>query len=183
MTRKLTPPAPVTGFTDVCNSELVFEMKVTRIHEDPRVTKPYSDAQWTEVDALGRAVDRDLAAAGARLTQGGEPTFVAIDDMDGPEWNFTALSPKKWQLAEALAWRLRSACARHSTARVVSRRAGAALGASLHWRRDGRPLWRNGDPARSRNPPRRAKSRNSPQRTPVTPALCPRTRTSSLDES
>ena len=52
----------MTGFTDVCNSELAFEMEVTRIHEDPRVTKPYTDAQWAEIDALGRAIDRDLDA-------------------------------------------------------------------------------------------------------------------------
>jgi uncharacterized protein (DUF2126 family) len=142
--------APVTGFTDVCNSELVFEMKVTRIHEDPRVTKPYSEEQWAAIDALGRAVDRDVAAAGVRLTQGGEPTFVSIDDMDGPEWNFTALSPKKWQLAEALAWRLRD---RFSPGGLPFYGQGKwypgepvpRWALSLHWRRDGRPLWRNPD--------------------------------------
>ncbi len=32
-------------------------MSVTRVHEDPRVTKPYTDAQWAAIDALGRAVD------------------------------------------------------------------------------------------------------------------------------
>ena len=142
--------APVTGFTDSCNSELVFEMKVTRIHEDPRVTKPYSDMQWADIDALGRAVDRDLAAAGARLTQGGEPTFVAIDDMDGPEWNFTALSAKKWQLAEALAWRLRDRFAPGSLlfygqGKWYPGEPVPRWALSLHWRRDGRPLWRNGD--------------------------------------
>ncbi|HTO46683.1 MAG TPA: transglutaminase family protein, partial [Burkholderiales bacterium] len=142
--------APVTGFTDVCNSELAFEMKVTRIHEDPRVTKPYSDAQWAEIDALGRAVDRDLAAGGVRLTQGGEPTFVSIDDMDGAEWNFTVLSPKKWQLAEALAWRLRDRFAPggllfYGQGKWYPGEPVPRWALSLHWRRDGRPLWRNAD--------------------------------------
>ena len=41
-----------------------------------------------------------------RLTQGGEPTFVSVDDMEGPEWNHTALSPKKRELAETLLRRL-----------------------------------------------------------------------------
>jgi uncharacterized protein (DUF2126 family) len=140
--------APVTGFTDVCESKLDFEMKVTRIHEDPRVTKPYSDAQWEEIDALGRAVDRELEAGDVRLTQGGEPTFVSIDDMDGAEWNFTALSPKKWELAERLAWRLQE---RFGPGGVLAYGQGKwypgeplprwSLG--LRWRRDGRPLWRN----------------------------------------
>jgi uncharacterized protein (DUF2126 family) len=141
--------APVSGFTDVCESQLAYEMKVTRIHEDPRVTKPYSEAQWEEIDALGRAVDRELEAGNARLTQGGEPTFVSVDDMDGPEWNFTALSPKKWALAETLAWRLR---ARFAPGGLLVYGQGKwypgepvprwAFG--LRWRRDGRPLWRNG---------------------------------------
>jgi uncharacterized protein (DUF2126 family)/transglutaminase-like putative cysteine protease len=141
--------APVTGFTDVCESQLAFEMKVARIHEDPRVTKPYSDAQWDEIDALGRAVDRALDAADVRLTQGGEPTFVAIDDMDGPEWNFTVLSPQKRELAERLAWRLKE---RFAPGGLLVYGQGKwypgepvprwALG--LRWRRDGRPLWRNG---------------------------------------
>jgi hypothetical protein len=37
-----------------------FAMSVTRIHEDPRVTKPYTDEQWEEIEALGHQVDADL---------------------------------------------------------------------------------------------------------------------------
>ncbi len=140
--------APVTGFTDVCESTLHFEMKVTRIHEDPRVTKPYTEAQWAEIDALGEAVDAELADLDVRLTQGGEPTFVSVDDMDGPEWNFTALSPKKWTLAEGLAWRLRE---RFAPGALMFYGQGKwypgeplprwALG--IHWRADGVPVWRD----------------------------------------
>ena len=36
-------------------------MSVERIHEDPRVTRPYTDAQWAAIDALGHAVDARLA--------------------------------------------------------------------------------------------------------------------------
>jgi uncharacterized protein (DUF2126 family) len=140
--------APVTGFTDICESTLVFEMAVTRIHEDPRVTKPYTESQWAEIDALGHAVDRDLVAGDVRLTQGGEPTFVSIDDMDGPEWNYTALSPKKWTLAEDLAWRLRN---RFAPGALMFYGQGKwypgeplprwALG--IQWRADGKPVWRD----------------------------------------
>jgi uncharacterized protein (DUF2126 family)/transglutaminase-like putative cysteine protease len=99
--------APVVGSVDPCETRFDFSMTVARIHEDPRVTKPYDDIRWQAIDDLGNRIDRDLAEQDVRLTQGGEPTFVSIDDMDGAEWNTTALSPEKWTLAEKLAWTLR----------------------------------------------------------------------------
>jgi uncharacterized protein (DUF2126 family) len=142
--------APVSGGVEPCETQFDFAMAVTRIHEDPRVTKPYDETQWDAINALGRRIDTDLAAQDVRLTQGGEPTFVSIDDMDGPEWNTTALSDQKWQLAEQLAWRLRE---RFAPGGLVFYGQGKwypgeplprwALG--IHWRNDGEPLWR--DPA------------------------------------
>ena len=140
--------APVIGFTDPCNTTFEFAMQVTRIHEDPRVTKPYTETQWREIDALGDAVDRELAHHDVRLTQGGEPTFVSIDDMDGPEWNFTAHSPRKRVLAEALMRRLGP---RFAPGGLLYDGLGKwypgeplprwALG--VYWRKDGEPLWRD----------------------------------------
>ena len=140
--------APVIGFTDVCNTEFDFEMTVTRIHEDPRVTKPYSESQWAAIDALGEQIDRDLVAHDVRLTQGGEPTFVSIDDMDGAEWNTAALGKKKRELGEALLHRLR---ARFAPGGFVHDGQGKwypgevlprwAVG--VYWRADGTPLWQD----------------------------------------
>ena len=98
--------APVSGMTSVCESILEVEMRVTRIHEDPRVTKPYTEAQWQSVQQLGRKIDAELKHGDVRLTQGGEPTFVSIDDMDGAEWNIAALGEHKWALANELMQRL-----------------------------------------------------------------------------
>ena len=85
--------APVSGAVD--DSEVTFEhhMAVSRIHESPRVTQPYSDNQWRAIAALGDEVDRQLVAGDVRLTMGGEPTFVSIDDREGAEWNTDALGP------------------------------------------------------------------------------------------
>ncbi len=79
--------APVTGAVEPCEATFNFSMTVTRLHEDPRVTKPYSEEQWQRIESLGHRVDAELEAGAVRLTMGGEPTFVSIDDMDGAEWN------------------------------------------------------------------------------------------------
>ena len=42
-----------------------------------------------------------------RLTMGGEPTFVSIDDMEGDEWRTAALGPHKRRLAGDLLMRLK----------------------------------------------------------------------------
>ncbi|KFZ36262.1 IMP dehydrogenase [Shewanella mangrovi] len=99
--------APITGFTDLCECEFSYENVVTRIHEDPRVTKPYSDDEWQNIKALGRAVDAEFAEHDVRLTMGGEPTFVSIDDMDSAQWNTAALGADKLRLAKDLLLRMK----------------------------------------------------------------------------
>ena len=143
--------APVIGFTDVCNTEFDFAMQVTRVHEDPRVTRPYTEQQWRAIDTLGEAVDRELVLHDVRLTQGGEPTFVSIDDMDGPEWNFTADSPRKRELAERLVRRLANRFARgyllhDGLGKWYPGEPLPRWALGVFWRHDGEPLWR--DPAR-----------------------------------
>ncbi len=140
--------APVIGATEISKTKFDVVMSVTRMHEDPRVTKPYSGEQWAAIDALGEQVDRDLDAQDVRLTQGGEPTFVSIDDMEGAEWNIAALGKKKRELAEALLHRLR---ARFAPGGLVHIGQGKwypgeplprwALG--VHWRGDGEPMWKD----------------------------------------
>ncbi|MBR9805381.1 transglutaminase family protein, partial [bacterium] len=87
--------APVEGAVDPCEVSFSYSNTVTRVHETPRVTKPYSEAQWQAIDVLGEAVDQQLAQDDVRLTMGGEPTFVSIDDMESAQWNTAALGADK----------------------------------------------------------------------------------------
>lgn len=140
--------APVTGFSDECKTDFQFHMSVARIHEDPRVTKPYTEEQWQTIETLGRTVDKDLTAGDVRLTMGGEPTFVSIDDMDGEEWNTAALGSRKRQLASELLYRLKR---RFAPGGVLHFGQGKWYpGESLprwaiycFWRQDGVPVWRD----------------------------------------
>ena len=140
--------APVSGFTDKCESVLDFQMSVTRIHEDPRVTKPYNDLQWASIQALGETIDKELIANDVRLTMGGEPTFVSIDDMEGPEWNYTAMSPKKLALSVDLLKRLKPRFAPGAMLHFGQGKwyPGEPLprwALSCYWRPDGVPVWQD----------------------------------------
>ena len=140
--------AAITGAVEKCETEFGFDMRVTRVRETPRVTKPYTEAQWQDILAMGAAVDRALAAGNVRLTMGGEPTFVSATDFDEPEWNTDALGPTKQRLAAQLMGRLRALWAPGSALQNVSGKhyPGEQLprwAFYAHWRQDGEPVWRD----------------------------------------
>ncbi|MDF2073834.1 transglutaminase family protein [Pseudomonas mendocina] len=138
--------APITGGLDEC--EVAFEhlMSVERIWEAPRVTKPYSEAQWRAIQTLGRQIDEDLQKHDVRLTMGGEPTFVALDYPDDDEWNTAALGPNKRRLAADLFYCLRDHYAPNALVHFGQGKwyPGEQLprwSLNCFWRRDGEPLW------------------------------------------
>ncbi|HTW94389.1 MAG TPA: transglutaminase family protein, partial [Tepidisphaeraceae bacterium] len=162
--------AAITGFFSTDNEEVVsadpedgaahgdgetagqdgfgFSMSVTRIHEDPRVTKPYSDQQWREIEDLGHQIDADLNRADVRLTFGGEPTFVSIDDMDGPEWNTLALGPMKYLRGDQLVRRLKNRFApggllHHGQGKWYPAESLPRWALGLYFRKDGEAIWEN----------------------------------------
>src|SRR6266478_1697005 len=138
--------APVTGAVEKCEVEFEHEMSVRRIYESPRVTRPYTDAQWAAIVDLGHSVDRDLARLDVRLTMGGEPTFVSADDHDGAEWTIAALGPAKRRLAGTLLRRLKSHYAGGGLLHFGQGKwyPGEQLprwALGCYWRRDGEPVW------------------------------------------
>ena len=142
--------APITGALSEAETVFEFHMEVRRIHESPRVTKPYSEEQWQSIEALGHGIDKIFHQHDLRLTMGGEPTFISIDDMDGPEWNTAAVGPKKRELSATLIKRLRD---RFAVGGLLHWGMGKWYpGESLprwsdacFWRKDGVPIWENHD--------------------------------------
>ncbi len=140
--------APITGALDACEVDFFHSNEVIRIHEDPRVTKPYSDAQWAGVMGLGEHVDKVLEAGDVRLTMGGEPTFVSIDDMESAQWNTAADGQQKRELSNQLIKKLsdqfgQGGLLHYGQGKWYPGEPTPRWQIALYWRKDGQPLWKD----------------------------------------
>lgn len=138
--------APISGATAPVGVCFDFDNSVTRVFEDPRVTKPYSETQWNSVRELGAHVDELLKDGDVRLTMGGEPTFVSADDTSTPQWETAADGPEKRKLATQLADRLRTRYAangltHHGQGKWYPGEPLPRWQIQLLWRADGQPIW------------------------------------------
>ncbi len=145
-----TQAAPISGALEECEVAFEFEMSITRVVEPPRVTKPYTVEQWRAIDALGDRIDTLLKDGDVRLTMGGEPTFVSIDDMDGAEWTTAAVGETKRALADTLIRRLRDRFApggllHYGQGKWYPGESLPRWAFGLYWRGDGAPLWRDSE--------------------------------------
>ncbi len=138
--------APISGAVEECETEFDVQMEVVRLPEAPRSTRPYSEEEWARIDALGREVDERLKAGDVRLTMGGEPTFVSIDDFDAAEWTTDALGEAKRRLANELLERLRGrfapgAALHHGQGKQYPGESLPRWAYQCVWRADGEAVW------------------------------------------
>jgi len=140
--------APIGGTVEPAGVDFSFEMQVRRLNALPQLSKPYTDEEWARVQKVAHTIDRDLEAEDVRLTMGGEPTFVGIDEAESPQWNLEALGPLKRTRGLAL-----MRCLREKTAPGAMLLFGQGkwyAGEALpRWafhcisRVDGAPVWEN----------------------------------------
>ncbi|MGB3210348.1 MAG: transglutaminase family protein [Desulforhopalus sp.] len=140
--------APITGALDECEVDFHHTMSVKRIFEAPRSTKPYPEETWSAIVTLGEKIDLDLISQDVRLSMGGEPTFVSIDDMEGAQWNTEALGVEKQQLAETLIKRLKEEWApggllHYGQGKWYPGESLPRWALGCYWRKDGKPIWQD----------------------------------------
>lgn len=142
--------AAITGLAEAADTKFSFSMTLQRVNEARRVSAPYTDQDWVEIQALGLLVDERLKKDDVRLTLGGEPTFVSASDMDSPQWTIAALGKDKRKLAVAL---LKKLAARFAPGGVPHFGQGKwypgeplpRWALSWIWRTDGQAVWHNLD--------------------------------------
>jgi len=140
--------APVVGACEPAETTFDFSMRVERIQETPRSSRPISDEAWSSILELGSRVDESLIANDVRLTMGGEPTFVSDLDRESAQWHTDALGKEKTLLALDLFERLTNHFApfglhHHGEGKWYPGESLPRWSLECFWRKDGLPLWRN----------------------------------------
>ncbi len=144
--------APISGAVESSQATLDHSMSITRIHEDRRITRPFSDQEWASIDKAGAAVDAELARLDVRLTMGGEPTFVSTTDRDADEWTIAANGVAKKRVATRLFDRLTDrfttgALRHYGQGKWYPGEPLPRWSLAAYWRADGQPLWDGPPPA------------------------------------
>jgi uncharacterized protein (DUF2126 family)/transglutaminase-like putative cysteine protease len=142
--------APIGGTVEPANVDFSYSMSIRRLNDAPRLSRPFTEEDWVQVRQLAHSVDSDLKAQDVRLTMGGEPTFVGVDEPESPQWNIDALGAEKRSRGLALIQ-----CLREKTAPGAMLHYGQGKwypgeplprwALSCFWRGDGVPVWENID--------------------------------------
>jgi transglutaminase-like putative cysteine protease len=142
--------APIGGTVEPANVDFSYSISIRRLNDPPRPSRPFAEEDWVEVEQLAHRVDADLEAQDVRLTMGGEPTFVSIDEPESPQWNIDALGPLKRSRGLALIQCLREktdpgAMLHYGQGKWYPGELLPRWALSCYWRGDGVPVWENID--------------------------------------
>jgi uncharacterized protein (DUF2126 family)/transglutaminase-like putative cysteine protease len=142
--------APIGGTVEPANVEFDYSMSVGRLNETPSISRPFSDEEWARVRDVAHGVDAELEAQDVRLTMGGEPTFVGLDEPESRQWNLDALGPVKRTRGLALIRGLSEkttpgAMLHYGQGKWYPGEALPRWALSCFWRTDGVPVWENLD--------------------------------------
>ena len=142
--------APIGGTSEPASVEFSHSIAIRRLNDPRRPSKPFTDQDWARVRQVAHSVDADLKAQDVRLTMGGEPTYVGIDDPESPQWNIDAAGAIKRARGLALIQALREGMAsggllHYGQGKWYPGEAVPRWALSCYWRVDGIPVWEDID--------------------------------------
>ncbi|MDY7022361.1 MAG: transglutaminase family protein, partial [Cyanobacteriota bacterium] len=143
--------SPIRGTAEPSQSELEFSLTISRYQAAPSVSKPYSEKQWQNINALGDLVEKKLQELNVGLTMGGEPTFISIDDFESPQWRVEALGEDKRKLAEKLLKRLEKrfsiggSLLHYGVGKLYPGELIPRWALGCYWRENGEKIWHNSE--------------------------------------
>src|SRR6202011_3626158 len=138
--------APIRGTVEPARVEFCYSMSIRRLNDAPRLSRPFTEEDWERVERVAHSIDSDLEAQDVRLTMGGEPTFVGLDEPESPQWNIDALGTLKRTCGLDLIQSLRERVApggllHYGQGKWYPGEPLPRWQITLLWRADGAPLW------------------------------------------
>ena len=138
--------APIGGTSEPSKVEFSYSMTTRRLNDPRRPSKPFTDQDWLRIRQVAHGVDEELKAQDVRLTMGGEPTYVGIDDPESPQWNIDAGGAMKRTRGLALIQGLRSGMTyggflHFGQGKWYPGEAVPRWALSCYWRVDGVSVW------------------------------------------
>ncbi len=138
--------APIGGTAELPSIEFHYSISVSRLNIARGPSKPFSEDEWQRIRQVAHRVDSDLKAQDVRLTMGGEPTYVGINEPESPQWNLEALGDMKRACGLALIQGLGAKMAPGALLHYGQGKwyPGELLprwALSCFWREDGVPVW------------------------------------------
>jgi len=138
--------APVFGTAELVSTDFSYHIEVNRLDEVGSPSRPFSEEEWQSIQQVALSVDTELIASDVRLTMGGEPTFISVDDAESPQWNIDALGAQKRTSGQALIERLRArmlhgALLHYGQGKWYPGEPIPRWALSCYWRTDGIPIW------------------------------------------
>jgi uncharacterized protein (DUF2126 family)/transglutaminase-like putative cysteine protease len=138
--------APIGGTSEPAKVEFSHSMAIRRLNEPRQPSRPFTDQDWLRIRKVAHSVDEELKARDVRLTMGGEPTYVGVDDPESPQWNTDAAGSMKRTRGLALIQGLREGMAsggllHYGQGKWYPGEAVPRWALSCYWRVDGIPIW------------------------------------------
>ena len=138
--------APISGTTERESIDFSYAISVRRL-DDPRPQSQEDvDSKWPSIRRVADRVDADLHAQDVRLTMGGEPTYVGVDEPESAQWNIDALGDEKRKCGLTLIQALREKLApggllHYGQGKWYPGEQLPRWALSCFWRADGVPVW------------------------------------------